>query len=287
MIGDTPPGPGSARRVREERRRRRHALVACALAALGLAAVLAWQRPWQLLPPAAAPEAPAGAEAPAPAPEPAPAEEPGEGAEQAGEFEPSGLPPVADSDAFVREHAGAASRRPEWAAWLAGEGLALRFVAAVEAVAAGESPRDDLPELAPRGAFEVAAQGDRQVIAPASFARFDLATAVFTSLDVGLCVRAYRALGPLFDRALVELGSRERRFDAVLARAFRELLSAPVPQGALEVVPKVRSYELADPELEALSPAQKQLLRLGPVNAMRVQQKLQELEDALGLAPAR
>ena len=51
----------------------------------------------------------------------------------------------------------------------------------------------------------------------------------------------------------------------------------------VELVPAVRSYHFADPALEALSPAQKQLLRLGPGNARRVQAKLRELAPALGL----
>jgi hypothetical protein len=40
-------------------------------------------------------------------------------------------------------------------------------------------------------------------------------------------------------------------------------------------------YELVDPRLEALSPAQKLLLRMGPANARKVQEKLRELGSAL------
>jgi hypothetical protein len=41
-------------------------------------------------------------------------------------------------------------------------------------------------------------------------------------------------------------------------------------------------YSYAKPALENLSPAQKQLLRMGPDNVKRVQIKLRELRDALG-----
>jgi hypothetical protein len=47
------------------------------------------------------------------------------------------------------------------------------------------------------------------------------------------------------------------------------------------VVRAVVVYEYADPKLEALSPAQKALLRMGPRNVPRVQAKLRELAAAL------
>jgi hypothetical protein len=284
MIGDRPPGQGAARRVREGRRRQRRAVLGAAFAAvLGLGAALAWLRPWAVAP-ESIPEVPAEESAPAaPRPSPGaglrlPAPEP--------EVPAAELPALEASDAFVRERAAAASPLAEWGAWLGGEGLVARFVAAVDAVAHGESPRDDLPELTPRGPFRVLVQGPQTLIASESYARYDAATAVFASLDAALCARLHRELRPLFDAALAELGGSELRFDALLARAFQELLAVAIPGGAIEVVAKVKSYEYADPALETLSPAQKQLLRLGPVNARRVQEKVRELENALGLVAA-
>jgi len=200
------------------------------------------------------------------------------------------LPPLAESDAFVRERAARASARPELAAWLAGEGLVERFVAAVDAVANGESPRAELRELAPQEPFRASERAGRTFVDPSSGTRYDLVSAVFASLDPGVCAELHRLLLPLFEAAYGELGRREGRFDDVLARAFRELLRAPVRDGEIELLPKLRSYHFADPALEALSPAQKHLLRVGPSNARRVQAKLRELAAALGLdvaAPAR
>ena len=62
------------------------------------------------------------------------------------------------------------------------------------------------------------------------------------------------------------------------------ILEADVP--VKRVVRAVVVYEYADPRLEAMTPAQKALLRMGPRNVPRVQAKLRELAAALGL-PAR
>jgi hypothetical protein len=286
--------PGSARRMRSARRRKRRILGLVALALLAGAAydgrnVLELGRdllepagePPELGPettpePEAAPPAPPVPPEPAPTPEAsAPAAEP--------------LPPLGESDAFVRELAARLSARPEWARWLAGEGLVHRFVAAVDSVANGASPRDSLRELVPEAAFRASERGGQTFVDPASWSRYDLVTALFTSLDAQGCARVYRELLPLFETAHDELARSEGSFEATLARAFRELLRAPVRDGEIALVPGVRSYDFADPELEALSPAQKQLLRLGPTNARRVQAKLRELAAALGLdvAPGR
>jgi hypothetical protein len=282
MIEGGARDPGSARRVRAARRRRRRLLgAAIALGLLAAAGLVA--RRW-LEPPAepAAPEeiaAEAGA-SPAVPPGPAPTAPPPE-AEPAPPAEP--LPPLDASDAFVRERAVAVSPRPELAGWLAGEGLVARFVAAVDAVANGESPRASLPELAPQAAFRAQERAGRAYVDPRSGSRYDVLAAVFASLDPDACARLHRLLRPLFEAAYRELGKPEGRFDEVLARAFREILRTSVRDGEPELVAKLRSYHYADPALEALSPAQKHLLRMGPANARRVQAKLRELAPALGL----
>jgi hypothetical protein len=46
---------------------------------------------------------------------------------------------------------------------------------------------------------------------------------------------------------------------------------------------EVLAFHYADPDLEALSPAQKALLRTGEQNVARIQAKVRRLADALGL----
>ena len=274
---------GSARRVRAARRRRRRralwALLATALLAAGAlfgrrlleGGDLPAEGDEAALPAATGPD-----EAPQAAPqEPlAPLAEPVPG-------EP--LPPLAESDSFVRERASAASAMPELAAWLAGEGLVTRFVAAVDNVANGESPRDNLGELAPRGPFQAIERSGSHFVTPRAWSRYDLVASVFGSLDAEVCAGLHRLLLPLFEQAYGELGRRQGDFDDLLARAFRELLATPVPDGESELVPGIRSYRFADRELELLSPAQKHLLRTGPRNARAIQAKLRELAAALEL----
>jgi hypothetical protein len=267
------------------RRRRRRTIRIVAVVLLLAAAVAAG---WYLLRPAAPPPPPPMPEPPAPAarpepvvPAPPPAPPAPEPAARAPEPEP--LPPLDESDPLAREVATSLSSRPELDAWLAPSELIRRGVASVDNVAEGKSPRDQLRPMWPREKFTVVTDGETIRPDPASYARYDALTDVFVSIDSRALVRAYRQVQPLIDEAYRDLGYPERSFDDALRGAIAELLAAPVVVGEPLLEPRVISYAYADPDLEGLSAAQKQLLRLGPSNAPRVQRKLREIARALGI----
>jgi len=197
------------------------------------------------------------------------------------EPEPIVLPPLDASDSFVQQLAAKLSSNPQLAAWLATEGLARRFVAVVDNIAAGESPAPHLGVLAPEGRFQVAGGAQPYVIDPRSYDRYDGVADVVASLDAQGCARLFTILEPLFVEAYRELGYPNASFRKTFDRALARLLATPVLEGEVALTPAVLSYRYADPRLEALSPAEKHLLRMGPRNVRRVQAKLREMSSAL------
>ena len=196
------------------------------------------------------------------------------------------LPPLGESDEFVRDLLTRLSSHPQVAAWAGAGDLVQRFTAAVVNVSAGESPAAHLRYLEPRERLRVVTRGGQAVLDPESYARFDAHADAVASLDAANVARAYRLVSPLLEAAHRELGHPEGGVDGRLAAALRTLLEVPVLEGDVRVRPVVRArllYEYADPRLESLSPAQKQLLRMGPRNVRLVQAKLREVADALGL----
>lgn len=220
-------------------------------------------------------------EEPAP-PEPAPVASPpppAPGQEQP-EIE---VPPLDASDEVVRSLAETLSSHPRLAAWVAPENLVRRFVAAVVDVANDESPRPHLAHLEPAGDFRVSEHEGDLYIDDASYRRYDRLVEVFTSLDTAAGVRLYRSLEPLFDQAYRELGYPSGDFDQPLKRAIDRVLAVQVPGDEVEVERRVANYRFADPELEALSPVEKHLLRMGSENARALQRKLRVVRTALSL----
>lgn len=196
------------------------------------------------------------------------------------------LPSLDDSDAVVRELAGRLSAHPQLALWLGANDLVRRFTAVVMNVANGENPRPHAAYLAPRESFRATSRQGRLVVDPASYARYDAFADGVASLDPAACAHAYRLLAPLFETASRELGQAHGGLDGALAAAVTSLLAVPVLEGDVPLRPVTRAvvlYEYADARLEALAPAQKQLLRMGPRNVRKVQAKLREVSAALGL----
>ena len=193
---------------------------------------------------------------------------------------------LSTSDAVVRELAAGLSSNPKLAAWLVNDDLVRRFTAAVDNVAAGVSPADQLEFLRPKQGFKVKKNGDGTfVIDSASYARYDLVASVFASLDTEGTVALYRELKPLIDDAYAEISPPGRQFDDRLGKAFDQLLAVPVLDGPQEVEPLVVTYAWSDEKLEGLTAAQRQFLRMGPENVSTIQAKLGEIRAALAAPP--
>ncbi|MDH3816961.1 MAG: DUF3014 domain-containing protein [Acidobacteriota bacterium] len=193
---------------------------------------------------------------------------------------------LATSDIVVRELVSEISSHPKLAAWLVNEDLVRRFVASVDNIASGVSPRAHLDFLRPKEGFEVDQRRNGVLVIEAdSYGRYDLVAQVFASLDTEGTVALYRELEPLIDEAYAEIGPANAKFEDRLDRAFDRLLAVPVLEEPAQVEQLVVTYAWADDKLEALSGAQRHFLRMGPDNVSLVQDKLGELRASLA-APA-
>ncbi len=227
-------------------------------------------------------EAPAEIETSVPA---AAAPAPAAPAEAAGE-PPLVLPavPLNESDPVVREYGGGVSANAVFARWLQSKDLIRRFVAAVDNVANGLSPKPNADFFSPQGAFKVAFKTDGTFVDETTYARYDPVADVFASFDTAAAARFYKGLKPLLQDAYKDLGYPGTDFNETLVRAMGELLETPVVEGRIRLERRVLSFKMTDEKLEGLSQAQKQLLRMGPRNVKAIQLKIRDLAKALGIA---
>jgi hypothetical protein len=186
------------------------------------------------------------------------------------------LPGLDESDDFAR---GLASGIPS--SWLMSEELVRRFVAAVDNVAEGYSPRRHFPSIAVQGKFTALEEGGRLVLDPDSYLRYDALADIAAGTDAAHWVRIYRTLQPLCEEAYRDLGYPDREFDDALRRALARLLAVPVVDGDIVLMKQEEAFYFTNPRLEDLSAAGKHLLRMGPKNTRKVQGLLRALEAAL------
>jgi hypothetical protein len=206
-------------------------------------------------------------------------------ASSAAQTAPVVLPPLDETDPVVRKLMEAMTSNPQIAAWLATDHLIRHFTAGVTDVAGGATAVRFLPMWRPSSPFHVVQRGRDLIIDPRSYQRYDALAAAAASMDPQGSAKVYAALKPRIDEASRELG--DASFDRSLERAIVLLLSTPDVSDPIRVKPKGVGYAFVDPALEALAPAQKQLLRTGPRNVQRFKSSLRAIAIALGIPESR
>jgi hypothetical protein len=197
------------------------------------------------------------------------------------------LPPLDQTDPLVRNLVKQISSHPSVAAWLTSERLIRNFVAVIANVAEGPTPAVHLRVLRPAAGFKVNERGARTVIDPRSYERYDVFAAAAASIDPAGAARLYATLKPRLEEAHRDLGS-DLSLDRTLEQAIVTLLKTPVVADPIAVRPEGGTgYAFTDPALEALTPAQKQLLRTGSANVQKIQASLRSIALALGIPAER
>ena len=195
------------------------------------------------------------------------------------------LPLLDDSDQLVRDGVISLTRHEEINAWLAPNRLILRFVAFADNLARGQIARGPIGMLAPTGPFLVRQIDETTwVLDSRSYDRYDKFVDVIESMNVRRAAEFYMTIRPLLRKAYAELGYPNQSFDDIVFRVISGLRDAPIIEGPIRLVKPVVMYQFQSLELELLSPAQKQIIRMGPANTRRFQAKLAELSGELRAA---
>ncbi len=197
------------------------------------------------------------------------------------------LPPLPtslnDSDSWLRQELPVIDQNPQLAQWVnETPDLLRRFIALVNEIAQGRVPSKLFVFWAPQESIQVQeVEGGEYILDPASYHRYDQLAAAVEALDPELAWRLYQHLKPLIEAIYAEFGQPGTSFDQVLLNSIEHLLKTPQLRGEIRLIKPSVMYQYADPKLEALSAAQKQLLRMGPVNAAIVKHKLGLLRGLL------
>ena len=195
------------------------------------------------------------------------------------------LPPLDDSDDFVRVQM-AEAMNASVRSWLDEEDLVRRFATILDNAAMGDYPRRQLRFIEVPGKFQVIKSGDEIFLDERSYARYDGIVDSFVAITPERTSQLLRMFSPLVTQALAGIGYRGG-FEDALAAAADEVLATPELQGAVALVQPKVVYEYRDPDLEALSALQKQVLRMGPSNVGRLKAHVREIVAAMGLSPGK
>ena len=167
-----------------------------------------------------------------------------------------------------------------------------RFVATVDNLGREHAPPMLWPVKPTPGRFTVDKVDGGSAIGADNSLRYTPFVLLVESVDAERAVDLYIRMYPLLQRAYEDLGYPKRYFNDRLIQVIDKLLGTPdaaypVKVELTEVKGPIASdrpwvrYGFARPEFESLSPGQKMLLRVGPVNERRLKAKLIEIRRQL------
>ncbi len=193
------------------------------------------------------------------------------------------LPPLNASDKVVTDDLLALNWKAGLASLFNREEVIRHFVVTVDNLAQGRLVAGHNVLIPPQDAFLVEKLADdRFRVASSNAARYEPYVQLLESVPARQLLALKARYQPLLDAAFAELGYPDLTFEQRLRQTISLLLATPDAPAQPELIRPSVMYLYADPQLESLSEAQKQLLRLSPAQRQRVKAVLQTYQQALG-----
>ncbi|MDB2313533.1 DUF3014 domain-containing protein [Luminiphilus sp.] len=184
-------------------------------------------------------------------------------------------------DQYARESIDAVNGGKALAQFVAGDYVVERAVAIIDALRRGEVPYKLLPVGKPSTTFPISDNGLRVTLDTAGFSRYDGFVQWVGGLDTPALISLLNDYELIATQALTRMGVTDFDIRSAVLAATTQILSTPQVAVDAELMRREANWVYMDPELEALSSLQKQVLRMGPENAGIVQQKARDIRGAL------
>jgi hypothetical protein len=171
------------------------------------------------------------------------------------------------ADAYARETIESVNGGKALAQFVAGDYIVERAVAIVDALRRGEVPYKLLPVGRPSKPFPISDDGLRVTMDSSGCSRYDVFTQWVNGIDVLAIVELLNEYEQIATEALSRMGVGDFDIRSAVLAATTEILATPIAPESAELMKREANWVYMDPELEALSSLQKQVLRMGPKNS--------------------
>ena len=192
-----------------------------------------------------------------------------------------GLPDLDDSDAFLRELMEPISSHQNFLRWIATDDLLRRLSSYLDGLSRGVILSKIFPLTAPDEKFTTHRDGKTIWLNAGNYERYNQTVDALVSLDMEAFAKLFHLVRPLLEASFAEMGYTKRQMEGIILQAIDRILSTPIILEPIELTRESVLYQFADPDLEALLPVQKQILRTGPENTQKIQQQVLVLKNAL------
>ena len=156
-----------------------------------------------------------------------------------------------------------------------------RGVAIVDNLRQGAVPYKLLPVGRPSKAFPFTDNGLAVTMDPAGFERYNGLADTVAGIDVSATLALYDLLSVAIEEAWDALGYTDMGFEDAVLSTLGAIMLTPATNVEARLIKDESNWIYEDEALESLSALQKQIMRMGPENADKIQAKARELRGAL------
>ena len=153
--------------------------------------------------------------------------------------------------------------------------------AVLDGMSRGKLQRKLLPVSKLDEPFAVEGEGELLYMSSQGYRRYDELVTGLSAVNTETVVQTFHKVRPLYEWAFGGIGLEVDDFDNAVIRTLDQVLATPELERQLALKQKSVMFLYAEPELEALSPLQKQLLRMGPDNIRKLKAQAESLRAAL------
>lgn len=189
--------------------------------------------------------------------------------------QPFVMPDLLSSDDATRQ--ALIELSPGLETWLNTDQLIRKYVLIVNDFSQGLRIAKHMNFLRLEEPFVVNQSENGLYMSPKGFQRYNAFAQAIQAIDARTAVTVYQKFKPLMLQVFDEFSyPGDITLESVVKKAAGEIIAAPVLEEQLALVRPSVYYKFADNKLEALSPVQKQMLRMGPENMRIIQAKCRE-----------
>ena len=194
---------------------------------------------------------------------------------------PPQLPELDNSDEFVRERLLLINSKPKFSGWVKTDDLMRRTASYLDGLSNGVMLSKVFPLSPPQGKFATHKSDGSIWLNAGNYERYGDTINAIANTNMASIARMFHFSRPLLEAAFAEMGYNPRQMDGIILQAIDVILATPIIVEPIQLTRESVVYKFADPELEALLPIQKQLLRTGPNNTKHLQKQAVALRNAL------
>ena len=163
--------------------------------------------------------------------------------------------------------------------------LIRRFVSFVDGLANNSLETSTNPTKLAMEKFNIKSMNNQLFLDTDNYRRYDILADFIADMDQQNFLIAYQQAQPLLEEAFTELGYQDIKFTDRLEETFKEILTAPVINQPILLIKDNERYKFADTTLENLSATQKLMIRMGPNNTLKIQNRVREIVAQINKQP--